>query len=231
MTTEAVATRPSATQPQSGVRETSAQPVALSPLWKRAMPFRQIRASRSRKSMPSTSRVTRFSGHGRWSTSTTSGSVQKNRTELAYAGPVPAAPLNRIVMLTDYVAADERIVACLNQDVVYGGGSLGLEQSPVVIQVPDFGDRFWVYQAVDLRTDGFVRSARCTAPRPASICLPGRTGKEKCRKGISRFSCIDQHRLHRAAHLHGRYTRRSRRRSSRYCGRSCCIRSRSMTAR
>src|SRR6516165_6765949 len=48
--------------------------------------------------------------------------------ELAYAGPVPAAPLNRIVMLTDYVAADERIVACPNQDVTYGGGSLGLEE-------------------------------------------------------------------------------------------------------
>ena len=79
--------------------------------------------------------------------------------ELAYAGPVPAAPLNRIVMLTDYVAADERIVACPNQDVVYGGGSLGLEQSPVVIQVPDFGDRFWVYQAVDL-AQRQLRSAR-----------------------------------------------------------------------
>ena len=50
-------------------------------------------------------------------------------------------------MLTDYVAAEERIVACPNQDVVYGGGSLGLDQSPVVIQAPDFGDRFWVYQS------------------------------------------------------------------------------------
>ena len=54
--------------------------------------------------------------------------------ELANGGRVPAAPLNRIVVLTDYVAA-ERIVACPNQDVVRGGGSLGLEQSRVVIQV------------------------------------------------------------------------------------------------
>ena len=30
----------------------------------------------------------------------------------------------------------------IRKDVVYGGGSLGLEKSPVVIQVPDFGDRF-----------------------------------------------------------------------------------------
>jgi hypothetical protein len=78
-------------------------------------------------------------------------------TELAYAGPVPSAPLNRIVMLTDYVAAEERIVACPNQDLVYGCGSIGLEQSPVVIQVPEFGDRFWVYQAVDLRSDSFIQ--------------------------------------------------------------------------
>ena len=45
---------------------------------------------------------------------------------------------------------DERSVACPNQDVVYGIGALALDVSPVVIQVPDFGDRFWVYQVVDL---------------------------------------------------------------------------------
>ena len=55
--------------------------------------------------------------------------------ELAYAGPVPAAPLNRIVMLTDYVAPEERIVACPNQDVAYGAGALGFDRSAVVIQV------------------------------------------------------------------------------------------------
>jgi hypothetical protein len=93
--------------------------------------------------------------------------------ELAYAGPVPAAPLNRIVMLTDYVAPDERIVACPNQDVVYGGGSLGLEQSPVVIQVPDFGDRFWVYQAVDLRTDSFVHIGKMYGTAPGFYLLVG----------------------------------------------------------
>jgi hypothetical protein len=32
--------------------------------------------------------------------------VAEQSKELAYAGPVPSAPLNRIVMLTDYVAAD-----------------------------------------------------------------------------------------------------------------------------
>jgi hypothetical protein len=93
--------------------------------------------------------------------------------DLAYAGPVPAAPLNRLVMLTDYVAADERIVACPNQDVVYGGGSLGLDWSPVVMQVPEFGGRFWVYQVVDLRTDGFARLGKMYGTTPGFYLLVG----------------------------------------------------------
>ena len=105
--------------------------------------------------------------------------------ELAYAGPVPAAPLNRIVMLTDYVAADERIVACPNQDVVYGGGSLALEQTPVVIQVPDFGDRFWVYQAVDLRSDSFVRLGKMYGTTPGFYMLVGPDWQGEVPKGIS----------------------------------------------
>ncbi len=105
--------------------------------------------------------------------------------ELAYSGPVPSAPLNRIVMLTDYVAADERIVACPNQDVVYGGGSLGLDQSPVVIQAPDFGDRFWVYQAVDLRTDGFVHLGKMYGTTPGFYLLAGPGWRGATPKGIT----------------------------------------------
>jgi len=81
----------------------------------------------------------------------------KDFKEIIMAGPVPTAPLNRFAMLTDYISPDQRLVACPNQDVVYGAGVLALDITPVVIQVPDFGDRFWVYQVVDLRTDGIVQ--------------------------------------------------------------------------
>ena len=57
-------------------------------------------------------------------------------------------------MLHDYVEPAERLVACPNQDVASGFGLLAAEVGPVVLQVPDFGDRFWVYQAVDQRSDG-----------------------------------------------------------------------------
>ena len=68
-------------------------------------------------------------------------------------GVLPVGPLNSLTMLTDYIKPEERAVATPNQDVVYGFGLLSLEKKPVVFQVPDFGDRFWVYQLGNQRTD------------------------------------------------------------------------------
>lgn len=93
--------------------------------------------------------------------------------EKQYGGPSPQAPLNEFTMLTDYAPPDQRNVACANQDVVYGIGALALDISPVVIQVPDFGDRFWVYQIVDLRTDSFVQMGKMYNTTPGFYLLVG----------------------------------------------------------
>src|SRR4029077_18547881 len=107
-------------------------------------------------------------------------------TEIVMAGPVPTAPLNRFAMLTDYIAPDQRIVACPNQDVVYGAGSLALDITPVVIQVPDFGDRFWVYQVVDLRTDGVVQLGKMYGTTPGFYMLIGPDWQGEVPKGITK---------------------------------------------
>jgi hypothetical protein len=101
------------------------------------------------------------------------------------SGPVVASPVNRDAMLTDYVDPAERLVACPNQDVVYGLGTLGLEVSPVVIQVPDFGDRFWVYQIVDVRTDSFVQLGQMYATTPGFYLLVGPNWNGDVPKGIT----------------------------------------------
>ncbi len=88
-------------------------------------------------------------------------------------GVIPGAPINRMCMLTDYMKAEQRIVACPNQDVVYGAGSLDLRREPVVIQVPDFGDRFWVYQVADQRTDGFARLGKMYNSKPGFYLFTG----------------------------------------------------------
>jgi hypothetical protein len=86
--------------------------------------------------------------------------VYNQRTELTKApepillnGVLPLAPMNSVVMLTDYIAPAERYIGDPNQDVVYGLGYLSLEKEPVVIQVPDFGNRFWTVPVYDARTD------------------------------------------------------------------------------
>ena len=89
-------------------------------------------------------------------------------------------------MLTDYIDPEERSVACPNQDVVYGVGALALDISPVVIQVPDFGDRFWVYQVVDLRTDSFVQLGKMYGTTPGFYLLVGPDWKGEVPKGITR---------------------------------------------
>ena len=114
----------------------------------------------------------------------------KDVTEIVMAGPVPTAPLNRVAMLTDYITPDQRIVACPNQDVVYGAGSLAFDLSPVVIQVPDFGDRFWVYQMVDLRTDGFVQLGKMYGTTPGFYLMVGPNWNGDVPKGITKvFRC------------------------------------------
>jgi len=91
------------------------------------------------------------------------------------AGVVPAAPPGSAGMLHDYITPEERLVACPNQDVVYGFGVIDGRRGPSVVQVPDFGDRFWVYQAVDQRTDSFVRLGAMHQTRPGLYLLAPRS--------------------------------------------------------
>jgi hypothetical protein len=88
-------------------------------------------------------------------------------------------------MLSDYVNPGERLVACPNQDVVYGGGPLALDLSPVVIQVPDFGDRFWVYALYDQRTDQFAQIGKQYGTEPGFYLVVGQDWKGKAPEGIA----------------------------------------------
>jgi hypothetical protein len=69
-------------------------------------------------------------------------------------GVVPVA-FGRNAMLTGYVSPEQHFIACPNQDVAYGAGFFALDREPIVFQVPEFGDRFWVYPLYDARTDEF----------------------------------------------------------------------------
>jgi hypothetical protein len=106
--------------------------------------------------------------------------------EAARTGPVVTAPINHVAMFTDYIDPGERLAVCPNQDVVYGIGWLALDRSAVVVQVPDFGDRFWVYSAYDTRTDEFSQLGKMYGNKPGFYLLVGPNWTGETPKGITK---------------------------------------------
>ena len=88
-------------------------------------------------------------------------------------------------MLTDYISPDQRFIACANQDVVYGAGFLPLDKEPIVFQVPDFGDRFWVYALYDARTDEFSEIGKQYGTKPGFYMMVGPDWKGETPAGIT----------------------------------------------
>lgn len=100
-------------------------------------------------------------------------------------GIIPVAPVGYVSMLTDYIQPQENFVACPNQDVVYGAGFAALDKEPVVFQVPDFGDRFWVYALYDGRTDEFAQIGKQYATKQGFYMIVGPNWQGTVPAGIS----------------------------------------------
>lgn len=81
-------------------------------------------------------------------------------------GVMPVAPVNYLTIFPDYGTPNQKDVAHPNQDVVYGFGITDLKETPVVIQVPDFGDRFWMYELADQRTDSYGKLGKMYGTKP-----------------------------------------------------------------
>jgi len=100
-------------------------------------------------------------------------------------GVIPIAPVGLNAMLTDYIKPEQTFVACPNQDVVYGAGYFALDKEPVVFQVPDFGDRFWVYALYDARTDEFAEIGKPYSTKPGFYMIVGPNWKGEVPAGIN----------------------------------------------
>jgi len=99
-------------------------------------------------------------------------------------GIVPVSPVGYISMLTDYIEAGERYVTCPNQDTVYGAGFQRLDSKPVIVQVPDFGQRFFTYQIVDARTESFAQIGKQYGTKSGFYLLIGPNWKGEVPAGI-----------------------------------------------
>jgi hypothetical protein len=100
-------------------------------------------------------------------------------------GVAPVSPIGHVSMLTDYISADERLVTCPNQDTVYGAGFAHVDTQPVVVQVPDLGNRFFVYQIADARTNSFGSIGRQYSTKPGFYLVVGPNWKGAVPAGIT----------------------------------------------
>jgi hypothetical protein len=100
-------------------------------------------------------------------------------------GVLPGAPPGYVGMLTDYIEEKERFVTCPNQDTVYGAGFQRLDSKPVIVQVPEFGDRFWTYQIVDARTDSFCKLGKQYGTKPGFYLLVGPNWNGQAPAGVN----------------------------------------------
>lgn len=100
-------------------------------------------------------------------------------------GVLPVAPVGWNSMLTDYISPKQTFVTCPNQDVVYGMGFYALDKELTVFQVPDFGDRFWVYALYDARTDEFAEIGKPYGTKPGFYLMVGPNWKGEVPAGIT----------------------------------------------
>ncbi len=89
------------------------------------------------------------------------------------SGGAPVAPPNRLCMLTERVKSGMTAVPCPNPDVIYGFGILDLRDEPVILQIPEFGEHFWLFQLGDQRTDGFAQVGKMHGTRPGFYLIAG----------------------------------------------------------
>ncbi|MER5960508.1 DUF1254 domain-containing protein [Streptomyces sp. NPDC056121] len=100
-------------------------------------------------------------------------------------GVLPAAPTGHVAMLSQYIDPAQRWVAHPNQDVVYGFGYGAVDDDPVVLQVPDFGDRFWVYALYDARSEEFSKLGSQYGTEPGSYLVVGPHWEGEVPEGIT----------------------------------------------
>ena len=119
-------------------------------------------------------------------------------------GVVPVAPVGYNQMLTDYLKPDQTFIVCPNQDVAYGAGFTALDKEPTVIQVPDFGDRFYVYAMYDQRTDEIGRIGKQYGTKPGFYMIVGPSWTGETAQGHHRGDpFVHGSRLRRPADLQG----------------------------
>ncbi len=99
--------------------------------------------------------------------------------EVMTAAPAPnadgtAAPINQLAKMPTYVSPDFRNVVRISLNSLWTTGWLDLEKEPIVLSVPDTGDRYYVFSIMNMWTDVFGSvGKRTTGTSPGHFLIAG----------------------------------------------------------
>jgi hypothetical protein len=93
------------------------------------------------------------------------------------------APPNTFKHIRTFPPADMRQVVRPNFDTLYSSAWLDLTQGPVVVSVPDTGDRYYLLPMLDMWTDVFAVPCRARGRRAIGLA----SSWSRCRAGTAKF--------------------------------------------
>jgi hypothetical protein len=96
----------------------------------------------------------------------------------AHSAPL-RAPVNQLAHARSYPAADDHTVVRFNFDTLYSMAWIDASREPIVLSVPDMGDRYYLFQLLDMWTDVFAVPGTRTSGSGAgrfAIVAPGWEG-------------------------------------------------------
>ena len=85
-----------------------------------------------------------------------------------------AAPINQFARIRSYVSPDFKNVVRISVNSLWSFGFVDLNQEPMIVTIPDAGDRYLVMQALNMWTDDFASAgARTPATKSGDFLIAG----------------------------------------------------------
>jgi hypothetical protein len=95
------------------------------------------------------------------------------------------APINQFAHYREFPDASNRTVVGLNVDTLYSFGQLDLSQGPMVLSVPDMGDRYWLMQFIDAWNNvPHAPGSRTVGSKGGNFAVVGPNWKESLPPGL-----------------------------------------------
>jgi hypothetical protein len=111
-------------------------------------------------------------------------------TAAANAGEY-SAPINQFARVRTYVSPEFKNVVRISVNSLWSVAFLDLNQEPMIVSVPDMGDRYIVVQAMDMWTDNFMSlGSRTNGGKAGSYLIAGPTFNGTAPKDVDQvFKC------------------------------------------